>query len=97
MDSKYYPTSINEPIFEKDGSTIRLEDRIEDQQKYSLVDKITLKEELNKLTKEEQLLIKLRYYKDMNQDQIAKIFNVSQVQISRMEKKIIDKLKKQFI
>lgn len=97
MDSKYYPTSINEPIFEKDGSTIRLEDRIEDQQKYSLVDKVTLKEELNKLTKEEQLLIKLRYYKDMNQDQIAKIFNVSQVQISRMEKKIIDKLKKQFI
>ena len=39
----------------------------------------------------------MKAYKDMNQDQIAKIFNVSQVQISRMEKKIIDKLKKQFI
>ena len=33
---------------------------------------------------------------DMNQDEIAKHFNVSQVQVSRMEKKIIQKLKKQF-
>jgi RNA polymerase sigma factor (sigma-70 family) len=37
----------------------------------------------------------MRYYLDMNQDQIAKEFNVSQVQISRLEKKIIEKLKKQ--
>lgn len=97
MDSKYYPNSINEPIYEKDGSVITLEDRIEDTQKYSLIDKITLNEEINKLDEEERLLIKLRYYKDMNQEQIAKIFKVSQVQISRMEKKIIEKLKKQFI
>ena len=33
---------------------------------------------------------------DMNQEQIAKHFHVSQVQISRMEKKIIEKLRKQF-
>lgn len=97
MDSKFFPTSMNEPIYEKDGSTITLEDRIEDVQKYSLVDKITLNEELKKLDAEEQLLIKLRYFKDMNQEQIAKIFKVSQVQISRMEKKVLDKLKKQFI
>ena len=32
----------------------------------------------------------------MNQEQIAKHFNVSQVQVSRMEKKVIEKLKKQF-
>ncbi len=97
MDSKYYPTSLSEPIYEKDGSTICIEDRIEDLRTYSLVDKITLQEELQKLDKKEQLLIQLRYYKDMNQEQIAKIFKVSQVQISRMEKKILEKLKKQFI
>ena len=33
---------------------------------------------------------------DLNQQQIAKHFNVSQVQVSRMEKKILEKLKKQF-
>ena len=97
MDSKYYPTSLSEPIYEKDGSTICIEDRIEDVSNYSFIDKITLQESIKKLDKKEQLLIQLRYYKDMNQDQIAKVFNVSQVQISRMEKKIIEKLKKQFI
>ena len=37
----------------------------------------------------------MRYYLDMNQDQIAKEFNVSQVQISRLEKKIVKKLRKE--
>lgn len=96
MDSKYYPTSLNEVIYEKDGSTITIEERIEDKETYSLIDKITLKEEIEKLSPKEQLLIKMRYYMDMNQDAIAKHFNVSQVQISRMEKKILEKLKKQF-
>lgn len=97
MDSKYYPTSLNEVIYEKDGSTITIEERIIEKENYSLIDKITLKEEISKLSKKEQLLIKMRYYLDMNQQDIAKHFNVSQVQISRMEKKILEKLKKQFI
>lgn len=97
MDSKYYPTSLNEVIYEKDGSTITIEERIVEKENYSLIDKITLKEELAKLSKKEQLLIKMRYYMDMNQQEIAKYFHVSQVQISRMEKKILEKLKKQFI
>lgn len=96
MDSKYYPTSLNEVIYEKDGSTITIEERIVEKENFSLIDKITLKEEINKLSKKEQLLIKMRYYMDMNQQEIAKHFNVSQVQISRMEKKILEKLKKQF-
>ena len=96
MDSKYYPTSLNEVIYEKDGSTITIEERIVEKENYSLIDKITLKEEISKLSKKEQLLIKMRYYLDMNQQDIAKHFNVSQVQISRMEKKILEKLRKQF-
>ena len=96
MDSKYYPTSLNEVIYEKDGSTITIQERIIEKENYSIIDKITLKDELSKLSKKEQLLIKMRYYMDMNQHDIAKHFNVSQVQISRMEKKILEKLKKQF-
>ena len=96
IDSRYYPTSLNEVIYEKDGSTITIEERIENKETYSLIDKITLKEELSKLSKKEQDLIKMRYYLDMNQQEIAKLFNVSQVQISRMEKKILEKLRKQF-
>lgn len=97
IDSKYYPTSLNEVIYEKDGSEITVEERIEDVQEYSLIDRITLQEEIKKLTEKEQLVIKMRYYMDMNQEEIAKHFHVSQVQISRLEKKIIEKLKKQFL
>lgn len=96
MDCKYYPTSLNEVIYEKDGSSITIEERIENKEEFSLHDKITLYDELSKLTIKEQKLIYLRYFKDLNQQQIAKYFNVSQVQISRMEKKILEKLKKQF-
>ena len=96
IDSRYYPTSLNEVIYEKDGSTITIEERIVEKENYSLIDKITLKDEISKLSKKEQLLIKMRYYLDMNQQEIAKHFHVSQVQISRMEKKILEKLKKQF-
>ena len=91
IDSKYYPTSLNEVIYEKDGSVITVEERLVEKESYSLIDKITLYEEINKLTEKEKKLIKMRYYLDMNQDQIAKEFNVSQVQISRLEKKIIEK------
>ena len=97
IDSRYFPTSLNEVIYEKDGSEITIEERINEKENYSLIDRITLKEELAKLSKKEQLLIKMRYYMDMNQEDIAKYFNVSQVQISRLEKKIIEKLKKQFV
>ena len=61
-----------------------------------MVDKITLNEELSKLSSKEQQLIKMRYYLDMNQQEIARHFKVSQVQISRMEKKIIEKLRSKF-
>ena len=96
MDCKYYPTSLNEVIYEKDGSTITVEERIIEKENYSLIDKLTLYDELEKLSIKERQLIKMRYFLDMNQQQIAKYFNVSQVQISRMEKKILEKLKKQF-
>ena len=97
IDSRYFPTSLNEVIYEKDGSEITIEERINEKENYSFIDKLTLKDELSKLTKKEQLLIKMRYYMDMNQEEIAKYFKVSQVQISRLEKKILEKLKKQFV
>lgn len=96
LDCKYYPTSLNEVIYEKDGSTITVQERIVDKESFMLHDKIALYDEISKLTPKEQELIKMRYFMDLNQQQIAKHFNVSQVQVSRMEKKILEKLKKQF-
>lgn len=97
LDANFYPTSINETIYEKDSSSLVMEDRLSYDDTDKFINLITLKDSLNKLDNKERLLIELRYYQDMNQEEVAKRFNVSQVQISRMEKKIIEKLKKQFV
>lgn len=97
LDANYYPTSINEVIYEKDSSTLKMEDRLSYDDNAHFINLLTLKDSLNLLDKKERLLIELRFYKDLNQEEVAKRFNVSQVQISRLEKKIIDKLRKQFV
>ncbi len=97
IEANFYPTSLNEVVYEKDGSTINMEDRIIDDQSEKFKNILSLKEELKKLTSDEKQLIYLRYYLELNQKTIAERFNVSQVQISRMEKKIIEKIRKQFV
>ena len=97
LDAIFYPTSINEVIYEKDSSTLKMEDRLSYDDNSKFINLITLKDSLNLLDKKERLLIELRFYQDLNQEEVAKRFNVSQVQISRMEKKIIEKLRKQFV
>ena len=54
---------------------------------------IDLENSLNKLNKNDLKLIKYRYYKDLSQQQTAKLLGMSQVQVSRNEKKIIKQLK----
>lgn len=54
--------------------------------------KIDLKESLNKLQEMEKKIMVLRYYKDMTQNQVAKALGISQVQVSRIEKKTLKNL-----
>lgn len=96
METSYLPSSLEETIYEKGDSFITLEETIKDETNKNIIDLLTLKEGLNLLDEKEKLFIKLRYYKELNQQTIADKFNVSQVQVSRFEKKIIDKLKKCF-
>ena len=56
--------------------------------------KLYLKSLISKLDKREQKILFLRYYRDKTQGEVAKILGVSQVQVSRLESKIIEKLKK---
>lgn len=93
IDSSHYPTSLSEPIFESDGSTIEMEDRIEDKKGKMWFEKIALDMEVEKLDEKEKLILYLRYQLDYNQERVAKRLNISQVQVSRLEKKIITKLK----
>ena len=58
-----------------------------------IVDRLTLKELINNLEINEKELIILRYFKDKTQTQVAKILGISQVQVSRIEKRILNNMK----
>jgi len=55
---------------------------------------LSLKQEVEKLDKDQQLLIDLRYKRNLTQTQTAKIMGITQVKVSREEKKIFQRLKK---
>lgn len=65
----------------------------DDQSEDKLVERIALQQALEKLTERERTVIKLRYYHSLTQDRVAKVLEVSQVQISRIEKKAIQNLR----
>ncbi|MBR3720589.1 MAG: SigB/SigF/SigG family RNA polymerase sigma factor [Clostridia bacterium] len=73
---------------ENDGNIL---DKIpaNDETEKNIVDKIVLKDAINKLNEREQKIILLRYFRGSTQCQVAKMLGISQVQVSRIEKKIL--------
>ena len=59
----------------------------------NLVDKITLNELINNLDEREKKVVLLRYYKEQTQAQVGKTLGITQVQVSRIEKKVLDKMR----
>lgn len=86
---------LYETIHQDDGSPILLIDRIScnENEDIDIIDKLALKEVLSALEPKERQIIMLRYFKDMTQCQVAEMLEMSQVQVSRVEKKIINKLR----
>ncbi|AMA73663.1 MULTISPECIES: RNA polymerase sporulation sigma factor SigF [Aneurinibacillus] len=89
------PSSIHETVFENDGDPITLMDQISDRDEDKWFDKIALKEAIGKLSERERLIVYLRYYKDQTQSEVAERLGISQVQVSRLEKKILRIMKEQ--
>ena len=93
MDSARYPVSIHA---EKDEDGLSLEDKMcskENQDDY--IEKVVLREAIDSFDERDKKIIFLRYYRDKTQSEIAKELGVSQVQVSRLEAKILDRLKKE--
>ena len=84
--------SLDEAIKE-DSKVLTLADFIEDKKKCDLDDLISLKQELLNLSPFEKKLIEQRYFEDYTQSETAKSLGLSQVQVSRKEKKILEKIK----
>jgi len=88
--------SIYKTVYQGDGNEIYLVDRIREEKNdaESLIDRMTGEQLLESLTKEERLLITSRYFDDKTQVETAKLLGISQVQVSRLEKKILLKMRK---
>lgn len=87
--------SLQKTVSSKDGNDFCLMEKISDRfDDDEVVDKIFIKQLLDSITKEERKLIELRYFEDMTQTEIAKKLGMSQVQVSRMEKRILTQLRK---
>ena len=92
-DAMRDPASLHEQLYENDGDSVTLMDQMRDEKSQLPFDYIPLKEVLKRLGKREQSIIYLRYFVDLTQTEIAERLGISQVQVSRLEKKILAQLK----
>ena len=91
------PASIHETVYENDGDPIILMDQITDDENEKWFDKIALEEAIRELNDRERLIVYLRYYKDQTQTEVAERLGISQVQVSRLEKKILEQIKEHMV
>lgn len=91
LDTGAEVESLYKTIYQGDGNPIYLIDKYIESKDESenLVDKLALREVIASLNEKEQEIIRLRYFKDKTQTDIAKELGISQVQVSRMEKRIL--------
>ncbi len=88
------PHSIHETVYENEGDPITLLDQLaEDEADW--FDKLLLEQIIKRLEPREQLIVYLRYYQDQTQSEVASRLGISQVQVSRLEKKILLHMKEQ--
>lgn len=99
LDSSHMPISLNEKIDKDSSNSPSIIDKISinsagDEEQ---IDRILLKEIISTLSIKDKKIIILRYFRDMTQSEVAKLLNVSQVQVSRLENKIIERMKKKLL
>lgn len=96
VEAGYTPESLFNPVGEGDHSSLMLIDKLDDEcndRETDIIDKIALRQVLDTLKPRERQIIILRYFKEKTQVQIAKLLGISQVQVSRIEKKILEDMK----
>ena len=95
MDACTDVESLHRPVCKKEGQEMSLIEKVgqADAAEERVVDHLLLKELLKNLDKDERKLIYLRYFSEKTQTQVGKELGISQVQVSRMEKKILKNLR----
>lgn len=94
MDANSYPLSLDTAIGDDDGDKeITLYDAVGDCGMEMRIDRIALNEAMSTLDAPDRRLIVLRYYQGKTQNETAKLLGMTQVQVSRREKKVLERLR----
>ena len=98
--------SIYKTIYQSDGNEVQLLDKVAagdcqsgclDEEKEKLLDHMLLNQLLDSLSETERELIEMRYFQDKTQTEVAGVLGISQVQVSRLEKKILLRMREQLV
>ena len=95
LESSAEVESLNAIIYQGDGKPVTLSEKIDEAPvvQNSLIDKMLLTEIIERLLPIERELITMRYFEDRTQTEIAEALKISQVQVSRIEKRVLKKMK----
>lgn len=98
LDSQQQIISLNSKVDEDDPNSQNVIDKLAVFDKSDeMIDKITLKNAIMSLSNKDRKIILLRYFRGKTQSEVATILDISQVQVSRMETKIIEELRKKLM
>ena len=88
LDAIQTPVSLHEPVYSDGGDTLFIMDQVSDKKNKedNWIKEISLKEALTKLPQREQNIIELRFFEGKTQMEVANEINISQAQVSRLEK-----------
>ena len=94
LESIVDPVSLNEPVYSDGGDTIYVMYQVGDKNDdKNWLDEIFLKEAIKNLNQREKRILNLRFMKGKTQMEVANEIGISQAQVSRLEKGVIDKIK----
>lgn len=85
------PLSLQEKLGDADGMSV--EETVADESLSEITEHIALEQAIGTLDEREQTIVRMRYYKDMTQVQVAERLGLTQVKVSRAEKRIKEKLR----
>lgn len=99
MEAIVEPLSLYEPVYSENGDSLYVIDQLSDTSRdasdESWLENIALREAVSTLGSREQTIIRLRFYQDKTQMEIASEIGISQAQVSRLEKAALEKLRRQ--
>ena len=96
LDAIQEPISLFEPVYHDGGDAVYVMDQVSDKKNLdeTWIEKISLREAMDKLTDREKMIIIMRFFRGKTQTEVANEVGISQAQVSRLEKSAISSMRK---